>query len=183
MGGYYKITIDQLDGTTFDTGYVAKATRPSPARQATPGARSTIDSRGTKSQSWPADGQRPLLVTRLGVTIWSSRVLDPRTDGHGSGAGRFSAAIAVPAFRGIDVAPHLSNIVNTMVGDSVVRSVRGSQRPSVPVSVCRSSDGKDLRRRRVATMMRAIIIYAYDDLASDGPNQCLRCDQCIRTSC
>ncbi|WP_448096921.1 type IV pilin protein [Luteibacter yeojuensis] len=49
-GGYYKITIDQLTGTTFDTGYVAKAA-PQQSQAGDSCGTLSIDSRGTKSQT------------------------------------------------------------------------------------------------------------------------------------
>ncbi|HXO99759.1 MAG TPA: type IV pilin protein [Luteibacter sp.] len=52
-GGYYKITIEQLDGTTFATGYIATAT-PQSSQAGDSCGNLTIDSRGNKSQSGSA---------------------------------------------------------------------------------------------------------------------------------
>ena len=49
-GGYYKIKIEQLDGTTFDTGYIATATATGSQAGDSCG-NLTMDSRGNKSQS------------------------------------------------------------------------------------------------------------------------------------
>lgn len=52
-GGYYKISISQLTGTTMATGYLATAT-PQLSQTKDSCLNLTIDSRGTKSQSGSA---------------------------------------------------------------------------------------------------------------------------------
>ncbi len=77
-------------------------------------------------------------------------------------------AIAVPAFRGTMRRAHLSNIVNTMVGDLQFARSEAATRHQF-VSMCRSSDGSTCADDD-SNYDVGYLIYAYD-ASSAGPNQ------------
>ncbi|HXO99760.1 MAG TPA: GspH/FimT family pseudopilin [Luteibacter sp.] len=77
-------------------------------------------------------------------------------------------AIAVPAFRGTMRRSHVSNIVNTMVGDLQFARSEAAMRHKF-VSVCRSKDGKECVNDG-SNYDVGYIVYAYD-ASVDGPNQ------------
>ncbi|HEY4294196.1 GspH/FimT family pseudopilin [Luteibacter sp.] len=77
-------------------------------------------------------------------------------------------AIAVPTFRGTMRRAHLSDSVNTLVGDLQFARSEAAMRHKF-VSVCRSIDGKECANDG-SNYDVGYIIYAYDATA-DGPNQ------------